>query len=715
MISVRLPDGRTIKVQTSDPQAAAKAARVMLAREALAKQPQAPNTYLGNLSDAAANGMTLGLANRVADLIPAAATGVGNLAKRAMGQQPQYTAADMYDAARMADNAKARQFSSDHPVSAITAGLLGGLAMPGGEQVGTFVTGGAKAMAGAKGLIPALARGASTTARSAAVGGLLGGVSGGMNADPGQELSGAAHGAKLGAITGAIVPAASAGVGYVLDKAVTPAVNTAVRAVNKATGGGMLDANRVAAQRFAEALRSDGAEPGQITSLMNEWIKSGVTPSLMDVASSLPNGGQATLGLLRGAALKAGPARGMAMAHNDATESSLSGRAIDLARGLTPNKAPAASVAQTLTDARDTLAGEQYPAAHPQAVDTAPVLDAVSGRTGQQAIGEAAKLADAVRSAPESAELNSIRSAANPPPAAPLPAGAENLGPAAQAQVRAQLGLDNGPPLPPTVRLGTLDHVKQALNTMGQDAAARGDNRMAAGLFQRATEIDDHLADVSPDYSIARDNFHQGSNRVEGVKLGRTGLTASPDEYAAGMQDLQGRVNGQGPSPAQLDAGVGYRQEMTDTLAHQPAGAIGALKRIGTAEDQTANLATTYGQDRAAQFQSGVNNLRRQVANSRFIDPSTGSQTAGRASDALDLKDVTLPSRSLVGMALELANKVRRGATLTDEERQALLTLGTQKADPAGISALPMKPAIPSGALTAGMALALPNYAGASQ
>jgi hypothetical protein len=269
--------------------------------------------------------------------------------------------------------------------------------------------------------------------------------------------------------------------------------------------------------------------------------------------------------------------------------------------------------------------------------------------------------------------------------------------------------------LPPTVRLGTLDHIKQSLNTMGQDAAARGDNRLAAGLFQRATEIDDHLADISPDYATARDNFHQGSNRVEGVKLGRTGLTASPDDFAAQMRDLQGRVNGQGPSPAQLDAGVGYRQEMTDALAHQPAGAVGVLKRIGTAEDQTANLATTYGADRAAQFQSGVNNLRRQVANSRFIDPSTGSQSAGRLSDAIDLQDVSPPKLSPMGAIFDIVNKVRRGATLTDEERQALLTMGTQKASPASVSALRLQPAVPSGALTAGMALSLPNYAGASQ
>lgn len=682
MIGVRLPDGRTVNVNTTDPQAAAKAARLMLAREAITKSGMGggrQETAGGAATSGLASGATFGLSDVADGLINAGITGVKNLALKAQGQTPTYGMADAY----AADRQLLKEKAAAHPVASTIGNLVGSLGSPVNTAVGQFVAKGAPAVAAKA---PALAKGllageglAPQVARGGATGGLLGGLSGAATADPGQELQGAKRGAIVGGAMGSAAPVAAQAVGYGAGRA-ADAGKVIARAANKVSGGKLLDAPTTAAQRLTEALKADGATPDQMRSAMNDWLKNGATsPTLMDLASTLPNGGAKTLGMIRGAALGAGPARGAAATYAERTETALPARGIALAKTLTSNQQPANAVEKTFKAARGEMAATQYPEAYSQTVDTTPVMDAVAGNTGRKAISQAAGIADAGRFEPELQELTAIKAAANPPPAPPLPPGTENLGPAAQAQARAQLGLTGDAPLPPMARVGTLDHVKQAFHSMA-DAEEANNPRLAMYLRQRAGEIDQHLGDVSQPYAIARDNFAAGSRRLDGLDLGRQGMTMPMDEYGSALDDLIGQVKGAGPSVAPLDAGVGYRQSIVDSLAHQPAGATGTLKRLGTAPDQTANLAKTYGEDAGGQFQTGVNQLRKQLANARFIDATQGSKTASAALDA-DLSDVAPPSlpKGPVQALYSIVNKVRQGATLTDPEREAIVQMGIAK------------------------------------
>jgi hypothetical protein len=733
MIAVKLPDGRVIQTNAKNPADAMAGARRFLAYEDVANRQSGDAAYqagqdnpnvpawmkvlgkfthdvlqptigapLQGVSNAAANGATLGLDDAAMGGVNAAITGVRNLINQARGKTPAYSAGDAYAAQRAYDKQQAGIFARNHPIAATATSLAGGFAMPGAAQLGELTAGkGLPGVLGAKGLLP-------TVARSGAIGAGVGTINGAANAKPGQELAGASNGAIMGGLTGAAIPALAGAAGAAVNRVAKPVATAGVRLANKAFGGTLLDHNQVAAQHLASALKADGADPATIGDAVHAWLMDGVTPSLMDAASSLPSGGRHTIGLLRGVTLKAGPAQGVATNYADQIAADLQDSAISKARALTPDKRPAQTVLGALQQSRDDMAQQLYrePSATP--VESAPVVDAVSGQTGRDALRMATKLADANRASEELAQLQAIRSAANPPPAPPLPAGAENLGPAAQAQVRQQLGLDDGPALPPMVRLGTLDHLKQGLNQMGQDAVARGNNRLAAGLFQRAKDIDDYLADQSQPYQMARDNFHQGSNRMEGVRLGLSGLTASPEDLAASIQDLQSRVQGQGPSPAQLDAGVGYRQAITDAIGRPTEGATGVLNRLSTATNQSRNLATVFGQGAADRFQAGIGRLVDQVNNARAINPGTNSQTAGRLADAalVDLPSIPL---TRAGIVSGLINKVRSGLTLTDPERTALLDMGTARGGtlPPDVMSLLAPKAAPTYALSGALSVPL--------
>lgn len=674
-MNVRLPDGRTISVPTNDPQQAAQIARRALAYEAANKtRPQ--NTFATTAADA----MTLGADRPFDAALNAGITGVKNIGLRLTGQTPTYGMGDTFQATRALENDRAKQFSEAHPIQNVMSGLLGGMATPGVGQAGKFVTAGGDILKGATGIAPAIARMAGVGIRSGAIGTGVGAVNGLTTADPGHEGQGVVNGAGAGLLTGLAAPVAGKIAGQVVEKVGAPLVRTVTRAANKAVGGALLDPAKNAGQRLAETLKADGATPDQLKGILNDWLKSGVSPTLMDAASSLPNGGQATLGLLRGAAMKAGPGRGVAVDYGKQVAADLQDNAIGLTRKLTPNTAPADTVKAGLKTSRDALAAEQYPAAYPTPVDTAPLMDAVGGKAGRAAVGQAETIADAKRFAPELQELSGIRAAATPPPPSALPAGTDGLGPDAQAQIRTQLGLDS-PQLPPVARLGTLDHIKQAFGNMADEADAAGQPQKARGYGDRGREIDQHLAEVSPDYAVARDNYHQGSNRMEGVDLGKTALNAMPDDYAAQMAELQSRVNGQGPSPAQMDAGVGHRQALTDAIGRPTDGATGVLNRISTATNQGRNLATTYGDDAAGKYQDGISKLVDQINNARRINPNTGSDTAGRLFDAQMVDPLPKPSFSLPHLIMGAINKVRAGATLTDAERQAILTMGTSAPD----------------------------------
>lgn len=676
MIAVRLPDGRTLNVQTEDPQEAAQAGRRVLAREAILKSGAGggqKQSALGQAATSAVSGATLGMSDVLDGLQNAGITGAQNLILRAQGKMPNYGMADAY----AADRGLLKERAADHPVASGVGGLLGSLATPGAGKIADFIAHGPGVAALApKALRPVLG-GVEKVARSAIVGAPVGAVSGAANADPGHEVEGAGTGAKLGAVAGAAVPIAGKVVGSIAAPVVKGTLNTVARTANRISGGALLDANRVASQRLVSALKADGATPEDLRDALNGFMKNGATsPVLVDIASRLPSGGQNTLALVRGASAT-GAGRGVATQYADQVGADLQDKAIAHTQKLTPDTRPAVEVRKAATDARGKAADAEYRAPYATTVDAKPVLTALEGDAGRLGLSGAYKDADALRLHDQTGELDKLRAAAGPEtPVASIGGTQIADSPGLAERIQAALGR-SGDHIP--VSLGTLDRVKVALNDAGQAAARGGENSRAAGFFQRAAEIDDHLAGQSPEYSAARDNFSKASAGIDALDHGATGMAAAPDEYAATLAGLKGKG---GPEAGDM-AGVGYRQALTDAIGAPTATATGTLNRAATATNQGRNLTETYGPEVADTYQGGLKDLTDQFKNARYLDPGSNSQTAGRLADLGLVQPSALgkPLLSPLHIVMGAISKIRSGLLLTDEERGLIAKIGTSKAD----------------------------------
>jgi hypothetical protein len=328
-------------------------------------------------------------------------------------------------------------------------------------------------------------------------------------------------------------------------------------------------------------------------------------------------------------------------------------------------------------------------------VDAGPVLPALEGDAGRVGINGAYKDADALRLSDQMDELGKLRAAAGPEEAPVARIGGDVLpaSPKLSAALKDALGWDDGQ-VP--VSIGTLDRIKIALNDAGQAAARAGENSRAAGYFQRAGEIDDHLASNNGDYAAARDNYARASAGIDALDHGATGVNATPDEFAATLEDLrakgaQGLDDGLAEASrraVQDMAGVGYRGAITDRIGSPPEGATGVLNRLATSTNQGRNLSEVFDPETAQAYRDGLQDLIDQMNNARFISPNGGSQTAGRLADLglVEPADITVPHLTPTRVLLGAVNKIRNGAALTDSEKKLIAQMGTT---PASLDELP--------------------------
>jgi hypothetical protein len=176
------------------------------------------------------------------------------------------------------------------------------------------------------------------------------------------------------------------------------------------------------------------------------------------------------------------------------------------------------------------------------------------------------------------------------------------------------------------------------------------------------------------------------------VEAGRGVLNTTPDRYAAGLPaDRMGL--------AQLSAA----RALEDAIGRPSEGSTGVLNRISTATSPGRNLAATFGDDAAGSYQRSIGQMVDQLNNARYINPNTGSQTAGRLADE-SLMD--LPTFSKAGIIQAIVRKLRAGVTLTDAERGVLVRLATSR--------LPELPPTVQAALAPRRALRLPQRVNAA-
>jgi hypothetical protein len=717
-IQVTLPSGRVTTINTDDPKVAAATARAFVMKDPY-ESTMAQVRKQPGLGTAAGETQTMvrgiPFLSEAQALIPTLA-GMGEDALK--GKPASFSKS--WTAARARQQALVDSYSDDHPVG---SSLVKGTAMAapiaaailsGGATAAPAVAADAPAAAnGISGFLKTAVRQAPKAAVTAGAGGAVYGAA--QPGDLGERLQGADTGAAVGATIGTLAPPLAAGGAKAVGNATLKAATTVARAANRLSGGALSDPAQTAVQRLTMALKADGATPDLLRTALNGYLKNGATdPSLIDVATRLPSGGENTMALVRAAASK-GSGRGVAKVYSGDVAANLQDKAIDATRALTPDTRAANVVRDKAVDSRASAATTEYGAPYSQVVDAAPVISALDGDAGRVGIGGAYKDADALRLGDQQAELAKLRAAAGPVEVPEARIAGDTLPPSPQlAAALKAAGVGQTDDTIP-VSLGTLDRVKIALNDAGQGAARAGNNSQAAGFFQRAAEIDDHLASQSDDYAGARDNFARRSAAIDALDHGATGLMAHPDEYEAALSDLRTRAadpNAPDADPAGDMAGVGYRQALTDAIGAPTEGATGALNKVSTSTNQGRNLETTFGTEGAKAYRDGLKDLVDQLSNARSIDPNTNSASAMRLTDMglVDPDALKIEKPTIVGTVLGVINKVRAGATLTDAEREMIARIGTMKpdigsldlSDPVNIGAAPAS-RIPLAPLTIGV------------
>ena len=337
--------------------------------------------------------------------------------------------------------------------------------------------------------------------------------------------------------------------------------------------------------------------------------------------------GENTRALLRAAASKPGGARNAAVAYANQVTGDLQGNAIARTRALTPDRRPANVVAEALKAERGRAASEMYPAFSAERVPVTDDIAAAADGTAEWMRG-AAQLARAERRPEVVAEIEALTQGAS---------------------------LDD-------VSAGTLDYIRRALRDSSGEAFAGGKGGLGAALRDRSGELDDALMSV-PGFDAARSTYRGFSQQLDAIDAGRGVLNEVPDDFAAAFERL----------PVE-QGGIGARQAMEEAIGKPTEGATGTLNRIASSTNTGRNLETLYGPEEAALYRDAIGREVERVGNARFVSPNTGSQTALRATDdAL----VDLPPMTKAGILKAIVDKVRRGVTLTDQEREALLQLGT--------------------------------------
>lgn len=646
--NVTLDDGSSISVPATSPEAAQRFVTEVYTPTGRAyadAQERAASTP-GQVR-ALNQGFTYNLITPLDAAGAAAETGVNNfLGNMGIGDGAGYGMGDAFNAVRSAEGAAARDFAESNPVQSIGLNVTGGLLNPLTRVGGRFAAG----QRGGQGLLASQEL-APIVARSAALGAGTGAVAGAAGSEPGDELGATGRGALLGGLVGGGAPVAgrvaSATARYTgLDQ--LPAV------ANRMTGGRVPALNgsvdRRALARLSESLRQDGVSEDQLRTAMNEATRRGITPNLLDLIG--PNATR-TRSLIVGAAQAPGPGMTAGAQYANDVRGTLTDDAIEQAYRLTPGETrTAAAYADDLGRTNRQLADELYAEPYQARVlMTDETRRALNGMGPQM---NAARQESSFRFPDQAQDIAALASG-----------GADDVSAAA------------------------LDRINRQIAQAGRNAGLPGDSQnlgLAADYGARSGALNETL-DAVPGLLPARSTFRGYANAQEGVDVGRSALQPQtrPADYLDQLDTLQrteaiSEMGAGIPIPSAREAaGVGLRDEIVQRLGREREGAIGALNGLaGRAEGNNARqvLEGTYGPDSAEIFQGGMGMLRDRGALANFMDSTRGSPTAGRltAGGMADAPGIPATLQAAIGVL----SKIRRGVTLTDADREALVRIGTQ-------------------------------------
>lgn len=456
----------------------------------------------------------------------------------------------------------------------------------------------------------------------------------------------------------------------------------AVRSINALTtrlGAPIQNPNIAASELIRDAVKKDGG-----VQAINANLRAyrGISnPALIDVS------GNNVRRLVRSAASGgSGEAQNVATTYADRIAGNLQDNSLELTRRLTPVTNSAENYQQLLEGLQRDDANFNYKGPYSEPASVTPqMVSALQGPEGRGAINRAYAAARANRDVQQMGELKDLQEVVSEQGATPDPLTGRRR--------TLQQALEE-------VSAGTLDRVRIAMRETGGNLAAKGARDIARGYKTRVADIDTAL-DQTPGLKNARASYADYARQQDALEHGQTGMHAPPDTYAATLSELA-----KASPRASLAAGVGYRQALVDAIQRPAEGATGTLNRIATSTAQTRNLGATFGPSVTQDYQTGIQNEIDRLRNARFISPNTGSQTELRTQDAA-LVHIPISKAGLVG---SIFDKIKSATSLTEQERTALVKMGTTEAQLRQLAA--RNPSLTSRALTTAL---LGNQSGQSK
>lgn len=612
-----LPDAGVVVARQQPWGADPVATSSQLAAEAEAQRRVSGGEVLSSGGQAILQGLSLGWADELSGLIAGAGQGVSNAIRTAQGRPIEIGAGDLRSAMTNAIRVESQRFAQERPASNFTLQALGGL-LTGGGAIGTGVRG-----AVATGAVYGAGYGAGTgegdTERlpGAVTGAVAGAATGGALAGAAQVA--APYAQRLAGIAGSINPGGAA--------------RSATRRLGPAAGAAVRMEPFITPQAIAER--------GRLQSL-------GVDASALDVI-----GGTGER-MIRSAAGPAGPGAEMAVANAARRKVDLKPDVMNDTRSLSPDPRTATQVREGLEETRDRLATTQYREPYAAQVQLTPeAVRAIRGPNGSAAIREAIEdeLADPNFDAQVVSELENL-----------ITADLDRL---------------------PSVSGRALDRIRIALRDTSE-GLMRGDrpNRTRARGFASRVEGVDTALDNAPGLIQARATYRELSGAIDQMDAASEIFSTDPVDFAASVQNL---------TPTQREASIiALRQEILDTLGGQKAAGTGSLDRIAESNYARENLTTLLGPQEAERYIRLIEERVRQAQRAARVSPNTNSQTFGRTVD-----EETFGASQMIGAAVDAGqaatgnlvaigrtlDRLRSRATLSPEERAAIVELGIGSAD----------------------------------
>lgn len=595
MITVTLPDGRRVDIQTDDPKRAAQLAHGWAQQHPKAERTTANETLgvLGHLADGALPG-----ASRT---IGGALNTLSNAAQAPFSDKVDFHPADAFVRGQREQDSRNRLAKKDHPYlsnAATAVGFVGGLALPAAN----------------------VARGAGLAARSfaaAKTAGTYGLASGAMSSDAdtvGGRVSDALGGGAAGLVGGGLTPSLT----RAASKLVAPVAAPLARAASPYVGRGLEALGERLPGRWGQVLTTEGQQIARdpTRALANQRI-----------AEAIPNGRQALAEVQRrqamgvpaaladtsenarrayGSAARAtGPATAAVRRAIDQRQQEASERVADHIRATLGPTANVEQQAQALRQQARSAARPLYEASDAQDIPFTEDLQELMSRPAARAA-----LRDAgTQLRNEGADLTryGIRE---------LPEGDFELTdvPTMQAYDRVKTALDN------TVFAGNSPMASPEVTR-----ASRGANTIRSRLLELMDgNADEGIEALNPAWAPARQAYAGPTQARQSLELGQQMAKAGPD-------DVTNAINGLSDTNADFFR-LGHRSALANDV--QSLGDYGnAGRRLNGSANQRNALQAVYG-DRAAPFMDRLN--AEHEANQTYRAIRGNSQTADRMASDVD-------------------------------------------------------------------------------